>query len=251
MSESPVVVTIHFDPGPAGRYDAGRLLRAYRESAKSLGVTVIVESVPTPPVEKDCPRWRTELRLKQQVWNRIIQSTNIPVILTDSDMLMLKDPRTLFEEGDWDVAVTCREHYPPLNSGVFFSRSTPAAKQFMVDWTRFYAKIEVLSREKPVVFEQYRKFFGAVDQASLGMMLLAFPSPAKVLKLPCSVWNCADREWHLVMPQDVGLLHVKGLLRDRCLGQMEGVAANKKCLRKWHRLWQEADRQARLEYKKR
>lgn len=237
------VVTVYFEPGNLGRYDAARMLAAYRRSVAAVGLELEIILLPTPGPDRNVrnPRWMVEVEAKLRAWLDVMATTTEPTILTDCDMLMLRNPADLFDRADWDIAVTVRPGYPPINTGVLAVRPTAGARLFAERWWKAHRML----REDPPLYHRWQHLFAASDQASMGWMLVNNQPDCIVRRLPCEWWNCADQEWATDQPDRVRLLHVKGRLRESLLGLplKHPVEGNKQkaAISRWSAVWRSFD----------
>ena len=72
-----------------------------------------------------------------------------------------------------------------------------------------------------------------MNQASLGY-ILEHPSlyVAKVISVTCKNWNCCNEDW-IKYYETCRILHIKGRLRDSCLGVKETIPVLKPMVREW------------------
>jgi hypothetical protein len=135
-----------------------------------------------------------------------------PVCISDNDIMFrgsIEDVWAL----DFDIAVTTRDHECHLNTGVFFSRQTPAAKQFIVEWLKHTEEIATLFD-----IDHISRHAG-IDQAAL-FQTLEENKTAKVLFLPCQFWNAEQTCWKTIT-NDTRVVHIKSKLRLIIFGKMK------------------------------
>jgi len=235
------IVTVYFEPGKHGRYDAKRLLDAYLRSADALGVPVEVVTIPTPAHVADVKRWVPEVGAKTSAWANVMASSDEPVILTDCDMLMLADPRPAAEAilDDYSLAFTTRPTLPPINTGVVLANNAGWLAQRWVESTE---RIQ----NSPALFKRWVGLYAATDQAAVGAMMLndgAFRLLTTTVQ--CQCWNAADEEWASVdLSQPPYFLHIKGRLREACLGMpfaYQPDAGQREAFKRLVPLWRKFD----------
>lgn len=128
-----------------------------------------------------------------------------PVCVSDNDIMFRQSVEDVWEF-DFDIAVTTRDHKCGLNSGVFFSRSTPAAKDFITAWLAH-------TREIAIRFDHdHISKHAGIDQAAL-FQTLEENKTAKILFLPCLIWNAEQTCWKNITPE-TRVIHIKSGLRD-------------------------------------
>ncbi len=133
-----------------------------------------------------------------------------PVCVSDNDIIFLQSVEDVFRN-DFDIAVTTREHKCHLNTGVFFSRGTPAAKMFIERWLEH-------TREIATQFDEDRiSRHAGIDQAAL-FQTLEDDLPVKVIFLPCIIWNAEQTCWKHLTPE-TRVVHIKSGLRDIVFGK--------------------------------
>jgi len=219
------LVTVYFDPGPHGRYDARRLLEVYRASARACGENLEVVDMDTPGLDRHS-RVLTENTAKLAVWRDIVDKATAPVVITDADMMMLRGGFGPAFDQDFDVAITWRKEGRKtlmLNGGAFFARPTDAARRFMASWCEINDRMMADAR----FHTKWEKIYGGINQAALGYMI---ETPgvydARLVKLPCRIWNAVDEDWPHAMNGDTRLVHIKGHLRKACLKNKRRIAGS-------------------------
>ncbi|MFP4365534.1 MAG: glycosyltransferase family 2 protein [Bacteroidales bacterium] len=143
---------------------------------------------------------------KHQIWAEEARKANCPVVLMDTDTIVLKDIDEVFKQ-DFDIAVTARDndlHW--LNAGVVFVKPTDKAYDILDLWT------EEISHSR-----NYKKKTGHVGfaQPVFAWLYTNNKFRGKVIKVPCSKYNC-------VQPWDdycsASVIHVKSGLRRSLMG---------------------------------
>jgi len=146
-------------------------------------------------------------RAKLDIW---AENVNIDddIIFLDVDMVVDKDLSHVFDQ-EFDVAITTRSHKnKSINSGVVFVRNTDTAKQFIRQW----AKIDSRMFWDTAFHYEWRKSYRGMNQTSLGYMVHN-QGEAKLLYLPCKIYNCCDDDWRL-LNDDTCIVHLKKPLRE-------------------------------------
>ena len=137
-------------------------------------------------------------------------------IITDVDLLFRGNITTLFEEKEFDVAITDRDWPRPLSSGVWFCRNTPEAKKFIELWKLETLRLDAELGNNTRRERKMQKAHGGLDQASLASALKKNDF-AKVLRVPCAIYNAEQSCW-ANMRDDCKCVHIASRLRRQCLG---------------------------------
>jgi len=131
-------------------------------------------------------------------------------IITDADIMFLGDIRGVMAR-DFDIAITTREYKrvpkSRYNSGVVYFRATDKGRKFLKKWIK--------KLEDPKMVDGG---YSGPNQAALARVLSAnkkSESPAKVIELPCAIYNAEQSCWAELSP-DVKVLHIKSRLRKAC-----------------------------------
>jgi hypothetical protein len=203
-----MIVTAHFDRG-----DYGDLLKVMRRSSiAAMGIDPTVIKVDAPrkkDINADCAAAFVPLA-------RHVIDAGVPAICSDADMLFLGDMRDVFGL-DFDIAYTVRNTPDFVNTGMWFYRPTDAARRFVKLWLQCLANPSKTHRRK----------YGPADQGAF-VHALEMNTEAKLLPLPCRVWNATQYEWDSI-GTDTKAIHIKSELRDLCLR-----GESKKPLRDYH-----------------
>jgi len=220
----PRIITTSF-AGESLR-QADRLLAAYQASAQAAGVPLAVHELAPdavgPLARSLAPgllhRYRANT-IKLRHWQQLIEQAAGPIMLTDCDMLVLRDPRDAFADREaWDVALTRYDRPGPVkwfNAGVVLCRPTPGARKFMTHWRQLNDAIAADPRS--VAHHQALQTFCGINQAALALLLAREDRPYRIKWLECAQFNCCDACWPTVDIARIRLLHIKGKLRKACL----------------------------------
>lgn len=149
--------------------------------------------------------------------------------ICDSDLLFLQNISEV-EKMDFDIAVTTRSKMK-YNTGVWFFKPTKAARAFLKDWIKFTKRIlENFTRNEDFCWKH-----GGIDQASL-YLTIRKNKKAKVLELPCDVYNATQSEWNTIKMWKVKIIHIKSKLRQAVFNKIEIPPEHKnmhKLIAKW------------------
>lgn len=173
---------------------------------------------PTPKEVPGLLRHYTDNHAKLLIWNEAVQSAEDSehIVLMDADTIVLGPLDDAFEH-DFDVAWTWRPGRLPVNSGVVFIKVNDRSRAFMDAWV---GRDHHLMTTRGLADHGKRKYGGA-NQASF--MWLALHGGGKDIckldgkSLPCRKWNSVDQTW-CDFNDDTRILHIKGKLRDACVG---------------------------------
>lgn len=232
------IVCNHF-----GDPDFSRLAGALRASVEANAPDVeFCELVTAPPDNKSkLTRHYTDNHAKLKVWRAAVHAEpdDAEIVLMDADTIVLGDMQEAFDDGNYyDIGWTWRPGRLPMNGGVVFVRCTARARAFMDAWV---ARDEVLMRHRTLADHGAKKYGGA-NQASF-MWLVTHgaigPLPPWLAEqisttnppllpdtcdggvLLCRKWNSVDQTW-CQFNADTRVVHIKGKLRDACLGKDRG-----------------------------
>jgi hypothetical protein len=174
----------------------------------------IVEGVRPKVPDVDCQQTWADNTYKLGYWVEAVENaqTGDRIILTDCDMLCLKDPIVAFDN-DFDIAVTVRNTVNWLNAGVIFIRVNNKSRRFMRRWLEHN---NTLFRD-PVRRKQAIDRHVGMNQSALVQLLDHPPKNTKIAHLPCDIFNACEQNWERVT-KDTVFLHIKSALREVCLG---------------------------------
>jgi len=156
---------------------------------------------------------------KLELWAELVRTApdGSRILLIDADTFVSGCLDPLWGE-EFDVAYTGRDASPfPLNAGVIAIRAGAPARAFMREWSR----LDLRLLRDSALHGLWRRKYGGINQAALGWLLEsggAETSGARVLRLPCLVWNCEDTSWSAFDPAVTKVVHVKSALRMAALG---------------------------------
>ena len=126
--------------------------------------------------------------------------------ICDIDLMFLKDI-TEIEKKDFDIAITIRKKMK-YNTGVWFFKPTPQAKQFLQKWIKNTQRlINNFCKNEDFCWKH-----GGIDQASL-YLTIKKDKKTKILELPCNEWNATQSEWNTIKMHKVRIVHIKSKLR--------------------------------------
>lgn len=197
-----------------------RLARALRLSvgANAREVEAFDEIITEVPAEQPgLMRHYTDNHEKLKVWRTAIHAEpdGTEVVLMDADTLVLGPLDEAFET-KFDIGWTWRPGRLPVNSGVVFVTCNDRSRAFMDAWVERDA---LLMKHRELANHGARKFGGA-NQASF-MWLITHGKGQDIAHchdLMCRKWNSVDQTW-CQFDDDTRILHIKGKLRDACLGK--------------------------------
>lgn len=233
----------YFGGGHADQWP--RLARALAWSARQHlpGWTVQVRQLPMPPA-LDYPN-HTDSHIanthKLAAWARLVAEApdGARVALLDADMLILRSLDPVWDLA-FDVAYTVRRAAKlPLNAGVMFVRVSPDTRAFLRAWATENERL----LWHPTEHRIWRKKYGGINQASLGLLLERGDHGLQFATLPCLEWNCEDTTWSAFDPAVTRILHIKSALRRTVFGLAPSVRA----LAPLVALWTQAERAAHEE----
>lgn len=149
---------------------------------------------------------------KKKYWADVVhEHPGEQIALLDCDTLLLNDISSVFDEYDFDLAYTVRNHRVRINAGVMFVNSTHAARRFFDKWS-YTQQVFLSEEERPKLTARLRKYAG-LDQAAFASALEAVDFEFKTVELPCEIYNSVDQTWHCFDEKTTKILHVKGKLR--------------------------------------
>jgi hypothetical protein len=196
-----------------------RLARALRLSveANAPDVEVFDEVITDPPKHVDglLPHY-TDNHEKLKVWRSAIHAEpdGTEVVLMDADTIVLGPLAEAFDT-KYDIGWTWRPGRLPVNSGVVFVTCNDRSRAFMDAWVD---RDQQLMDHRTLADHGKRKFGGA-NQASF-MWLITHGKGQDIADchdLMCRHWNSVDQTW-CQFDDDTKILHIKGRLRDACVG---------------------------------
>jgi hypothetical protein len=224
-------VMVQFDyPGHGGTYS--KLLKAllFSISTSCPKAKVIARRI-QPPIgmrEKKCFASNTK---KLDLWlEELEKSEDKEICFIDCDMVVMRDPSEIFQK-DFDIAYTVRKsRKPPVNGGVIFIKKNERSIQTI----RKFKEINDAMYRNKGLHDVYRKKYAGMNQAAWGYLLEHGGYDAKMIEIPCAIWNAVDEDWHAI-DGNTKILHVKSVLRRAC---MEPHAPRERKLLKAWQIWQ-------------
>jgi hypothetical protein len=200
-----------------GACEYGRLAKVWEYSARKAHPDATVKLIKKKDAAgKTSHQRRNQYKLEE--WNRQIQAATEDTILMDVDMVIIKEIAHVFER-EFDICYTQRtKTRMPLNGGVLFVKPTRAAKTFFEEWVKVDAEL-LLKRGR---YTPYIRKYGGQNQASFGYMLENKKANKRIVntcidKVPCTVYNVCQEEWHAV-DDGTRVIHCKSGLK-RILSQ--------------------------------
>jgi hypothetical protein len=179
------------------------------------------------------------LTRKLDVWNTAVQNSKEDLILCDCDVIFLKDVSGVFKN-TFDFAYTGRKHTKvPVNSGVVFVKNTAMAKKFFQHWT----DTNDLMQSNKSFYTYWSSLCSGTNQPALYYLIKnKWITGAKLLELPCRVYNSCEADWN-TLRKDTCILHLKETLRNYLNGDklkyMKRLNRNKKAFKIYDKLRQE------------
>ena len=195
-----------------------RLADALRLSVSENAPGVEFDEVITPAPDEQpglLPHY-TDNHAKLEVWRDQIHAEpdGSRVVLMDADTLALGPLDEAFDE-PFDIGWTWRPGRLPVNSGVVFVNCNSRSRAFMDAWLGRDAS---LMRHRALADHGARKFGGANQASFMWLITHGTGRDIAVCKdLLCKKWNSVDQTW-CDFSEDTRILHIKGRLRDACLG---------------------------------
>lgn len=211
-----VFVTVQFDYG--GNTSYKRLLDVFVKSINATMPEAEVKSICIPaPRIQSFKRGMTSNTEKLKIW--VNELENFPegehIIFADCDMLAVKDISDIWEK-DFDIAVTERKHsHYRWNGGIVFVKNNERSREFF----RLWLKINMEMYTNYRMHEPWRRKYAGMNQAAFGYVMEKEKFRAKLINVPCLIWNCCNEDWGRIDP-DTRLIHIKGGLRKACLNLM-------------------------------
>ena len=188
--------------------------------------------------EMKAPQTRSPIRYgyvannaKLKVWINEALNSDLPVVLLDIDMIVVRDLYEIFEL-DFDIAVTERPTRAWNNGGAIYIKPTERAKEFIRAWVAYDTELlnsGAENRPPALHAAQTRTRHMGMNQPSLVDILqrgsdyetirdsaMIDVNGCKILKVPCQVWNNCDHTWHQ-FDEKTRVIHTKSNLRSMIL----------------------------------
>ena len=178
----------------------------------------IIRNVAWPPGERQryLKPSHMENNWKLKWWREIVYQVDLPVVLMDTDCLVLQDIDTAWTEQPHDIILTERGN-KWVNAGVIFVRPGKTANKFFDDWIKADDHLLSLSRNKR---NMDTGGYHIVGQNQLSLWSI-FQENKKIIGwVPCQTYNsCEDRYW---TQEGSKVIHVKSALRTEVMRAMQG-----------------------------
>jgi len=171
---------------------------------------------PRPDEQPGLLKHYTDNHAKLLIWRDAVHNADDGerIVLMDADTIVLGDLTPAFDE-DYDIGWTWRPGRLPVNSGVVYVRANARSKAFMDAWVQ---RDSILMGHRSLADHGRNKYGGANQASFMWLMLHGGGGEIANLKdLPCKKWNSVDQTW-CDFDSDTRVLHIKGRLRDACLG---------------------------------
>lgn len=222
-----ILCTVQFNY--ADWFDYARLLKVFRESVRVYNpdIRFLDIRIDPPMQEPGDTRARNFLynTVKLEKWREVIETADEPVILADCDMLQIRPIDMSVWDQDFDVAYTertetrtviNREYWGPdpirrmpLNGGIILVKPTEAARGF-------FREFETVNRylyDHPREHKKWNVKYSGMNQAAFGYLMETGDYKAKVVPIPCRIWNAVDTDWSRVNYSKTIFIHIKSRLR--------------------------------------
>ena len=209
--------------------DYEKLLRVFeasvhRHAPEVRFVAIRIEAPANEIPGKALNFWYNTVKLDE--WIKAMEQIDDNIIFADCDMLMMRGLPPIFDD-DFDVAFTERTEdrarkdklsiqywgdrpirRMPMNGGIMLAKPTVAARDF-------FRQLAEVNRHLYFHESEHMKWnvkYAGMNQAAFGCLYETGTFDAKVVPLPCRVWNAVDTDWHAVNQQTV-FAHIKSKLR--------------------------------------
>jgi len=219
------VITVYFPATNVGRNVSKKMWEKYKnafvksakENLRKCEVEVVTCEI--PPQRQHCKYAYTSNNLKLKLWVEYATKSDVPVVLMDIDMVILKDLWQPFKR-EFDIAVTKRPGKMWLNGGIMFVQPTEKARRDLKMWYEFDRDIyesQVHSKgdRRPAKLREIQK---ATDHDGMNQPTFVylyengkFESDIEIF--PAKIYNNCDQCWHS-FDNTVRVVHVKGKLRE-------------------------------------
>jgi len=212
-------VTTYFKIGTGNLGDYERLFHVFKQSVFENSPHEIVElKVEIPEKKLTHSESMVANHYKMVAWDNYIKTVDDDCILIDCDMLVLKDMGDVFKDFTFDIALTKRARTSiPYNGGVVFVRNTPQAKSFIKQWRMADQRMYEDRRLHAAFHSRYR----GMNQSALGYLLTKIPHGAKVIDLPCTIYNACEEDWKDIDFTKTYAIHCKANLKRAVLGMTQ------------------------------
>lgn len=176
--------------------------------------------------------------VKLDKWVEIVEKTDDNVVLMDCDMLFTGDISHVFEKYKFDIALCQRtkniQQRMPFNGGIVFVRNNRAALDFMKLWQ----KINLEMFNDVQFHNKWRPRYAGMNQSAFGYIFEKEKYNAKILFLPCKIYNCCREDWPRV-DSNTKVIHVKSGLRKSIVNQSP-TRETKRAYEIWYRIAEES-----------
>jgi len=127
----------------------------------------------------------------------------------DTDLMFLRSIEDVSKR-NFDIAITVRKVARKYNTGLWFTKPTSKAVDFLKLWRD---KTILVTENFDTMWPRYKEYAG-IDQISLHLALQdnLKKDYAHVIKLPCVEWNATQDEWEFITPK-TRVIHIKSILR--------------------------------------
>ena len=210
------IITVQFDYGNGNQY--ARMLEVFRKSCAECMPNVKFEAIQLPAPSTYHPGYTTGMGsnvYKMRVWQQVMEKATETVAFCDCDMIALRSIEDA-EQVDFDLAYTVRKSATiPINGGVLFVRPTAAGKAAMAKLN----EIDDLMFTDVDLHHKWRAKYAGMNQAAFGYLLENHSDIAKMVALPCAVYNSCCDTWPTI-DKEARLVHIKGNLRRGLVANM-------------------------------
>jgi len=182
------------------------LLHSMDQCGGDVRVHVAETGMPDPGLYEN-PFFAINTR-KLAIWRDMAWGAQRPIVLLDTDMLVLRPLVDAFADFEGEVGITVRPD-GLLNAGAVYLRPGEAAQGFMDRW----CEVNDALFEHEFELMAWQEKQPGMNQPALRKLL---DQGEPVCELPCWKWNCMDSCWRDFQLGETGVLHLKGALR-RCV----------------------------------
>lgn len=181
---------------------------------------------------------------KQRAWNAVVQEAETPLVLMDTDTMVLGDLRPAFRlrsgQMPWDIGLTKRPGAHLINGGVVFVRPTDSARAWFAKLTELMGAL----LDDPEACSRGVEDWGGAQQAAMADMLDKHNGRGIVHLLPCAVWNSTRQTWKEFGPE-TRVVHVNSRLRRLCFAGRPPISPSMVDLAELVTIWLSYARRAR------
>ena len=155
-------------------------------------------------------------------WNNDSKVMTTPSVFMDTDMIILQDLAEIFENNDFDIAITVKKDRSWLNGGVVFANPTENARKIFELWANKDTELsQGYHRNSFRKATRAKTHLRGINQPSFALIYEEAKKIGKIIEVPCEIYNLCTPVWKS-FSERTKVVHIKDSLRTNVLKNIVG-----------------------------